>query len=218
MEQIVRDHVIRIWDYMHLNHRLENADCIVGFGCYDEDIPVRCAELYRQGYAPVVVFSGGLGRNTTGLFTETEAERFARIAETHGVPRERIVLEDRSSNSAENLLFTPRVLEDRGITAKKIIAVHKPYMERRLLAAMGVYWPGVSAVITSPRVTLEEHLAHAASVGMSEKRVLDTIVGDLQRMRVYAQKGYQIPQEIPEEVWGAFVNLCQMGYTGQLVK
>lgn len=218
MEQIVRDHVIRIWDYMHLNHRLENADCIVGFGCYDEDIPVRCAELYRQGYAPVVVFSGGLGRNTTGLFTETEAERFARIAETHGVPRERIVLEDRSSNSAENLLFTPRVLEQQGITAKKIIAVHKPYMERRLLAAMGVYWPGVSAVITSPRVTLEEHLAHAASVGMSEKRVLDTIVGDLQRMRVYAQKGYQIPQEIPEEVWGAFVNLCQMGYTSQLVK
>lgn len=218
MEQIVRDHVIRIWDYMHLNHRLENADCIVGFGCYDEDIPVRCAELYRQGYAPVVVFSGGLGRNTTGLFTETEAERFARIAETHGVPRERIVLEDRSSNSAENLLFTPRVLEQQGITAKKIIAVHKPYMERRLLAAMGVYWPGVSAVITSPRVTLEEHLAHAASVGMSEKRVLDTIVGDLQRMKVYAQKGYQIPQEIPEEVWGAFVNLCQMGYTGQLVK
>ena len=218
MEQIVRDHVIRIWDYMHLNHRLENADCIVGFGCYDEDIPVRCAELYRQGYAPVVVFSGGLGRNTTGLFTETEAERFARIAETHGVPRERIVLEDRSSNSAENLLFTPRVLEQQGITAKKIIAVHKPYMERRLLAAMGVYWPGVSAVITSPRVTLEEHLAHAASVGMSEKRVLDTIVGDLQRMRVYAQKGYQIPQEIPEEVWGSFVNLCQMGYTSQLVK
>jgi len=218
MEQIVRDHVIRIWDYMHLNHRLENADCIVGFGCYDEDIPVRCAELYRQGYAPVVIFSGGLGRNTTGLFTEPEAERFARIAEIHGVPRERIVLEDRSSNSAENLLFTPRVLAQQGITAKKIIAVHKPYMERRLLAAMGVYWPGVSAVITSPRVTLEEHLAHAASVGMSEKRVLNTIVGDLQRMRVYAQKGYQIPQEIPEEVWGAFVNLCQMGYTGQLVK
>ena len=48
--------------------------------------------------------------------------------------------------------------------------------------------------------------------------MLDTIVGDLQRMKVYAQKGYQIPQEIPEEVWGAFVNLCQMGYTGQLVK
>ena len=218
MEQIVREHVIRIWDYMHMGQLPEQVDCIVGFGCYDEDIPVRCAELYRQGYAPVVVFSGGLGRNTTGLFTETEAERFARIAETHGVPRERIVLEDRSSNSAENLLFTPRVLEQQGITAKKIIAVHKPYMERRLLAAMGVYWPGVSAVITSPRVTLEEHLAHAASVGMSEKRVLDTIVGDLQRMKVYAQKGYQIPQEIPEEVWGAFVNLCKMGYTGQLVK
>ena len=91
-------------------------------------------------------------------------------------------------------------------------------MERRLYAAMQVYWPQVQAVYTSPQVSLHEHLAHSAKVGMGEKEVIETIVGDLQRMKLYAEKGYQIPQEIPENVWDAYETLVAMGYNGQLVK
>ena len=218
MEQGVKKYVQVLWDYMQMNQAPEQADCIVGFGCYDEDIPVRCAHLYHAGFAPYVVFSGGLGRNTSGLWTGSEAERFSAIAMDHGVPADRIILEDKSTNSAENLHFTPRVLKDRGIRAEKIIAVHKPYMERRLWAAMGVYWPDVHAVYTSPQVTLEEHIAHAAAVGMTETGVIETIVGDIQRMELYAQKGYQLPVELPGEVWEAWHKLVQMGYTGQLAK
>ena len=207
-----------LWDYMHLNQDVEKADVIVGFGCYDEDIPKRCAELYHAGFAPFVAFSGGLGRNTSGIWTKTEAERFAAIAVAEGVPEERIILENKSTNSAENLLFTPKVLAEQGIKAEKIIAVHKPYMERRLRAAMQVYWPDVQAVYTSPRVTLEEHIAHAEAIGMTERGVIETIVGDIQRMELYAQKGYQVPVEIPAQVWNAFEKLVKQGYTGQLAK
>lgn len=207
-----------LWDYMRLNQTLEQADVIVGFGCYDEDIPRRCAELYHAGFAPYVAFSGGLGRNTSELWTQTEAERFAAIAIDEGVPEERIILENKSTNSAENLLFTPKVLAEQGIRAKKIIAVHKPYMERRLWAAMQVYWSDVEALYTSPRVTLEEHIAHAARIGMTEKGVIETIVGDIQRMDLYAEKGYQVPVEIPENVRKAFRILVEQGYTGQLAK
>lgn len=207
-----------LWDYMHLNQEVEKADVIVGFGCYDEDIPKRCAELYQAGYAPVVAFSGGLGRNTSGIWTRTEAERFAAIAIAEGVPEDRIILENKSTNSAENLLFTPKVLAEHGVKAEKIIAVHKPYMERRLWAAMQVYWPDVQAVYTSPRVTLEEHIAHAESIGMTRKGVIETIVGDIQRMEQYAHKGYQVAVEIPDEVWNAYHELVKQGYTGQLAK
>lgn len=207
-----------LWGYMHMNQQPEPADCIVGFGCYDEDIPRRCAELYHAGLAPWVLFSGGLGRNTSELWTMTEAERFAAIARSEGVPEERIILENKSANSAENLLFTPKVLAQRGIRAEKIIAVHKPYMERRLWAAMQVYWPQVQAVYTSPRVTLEEHIVHAEAVGMTERGVIETIVGDIQRMELYAQKGYQAPVVIPPEVRSAYQALVELGYTGQLAK
>lgn len=207
-----------LWDYMHMNQEPERADCIVGFGCYDEDIPKRCAELYHAGFAPWVVFSGGLGRNTSGLWSKSEAERFSAIAVGEGVPVERIILENKSANSAENLLFTPKVLAGQGIPANKIIAVHKPYMERRLWAAMQVYWPDVEAIYSSPRVTLEAHIAHAVAAGMTERGVIETIVGDIQRMELYAKKGYQVPVEIPEAVWKAYFALVEMGYTGQLAK
>lgn len=207
-----------LWDYMQLNMEPEKCDAIVGFGCYDEDIPRRAAELFHQGFAPHVVFSGGLGRNTSGLWSLSEAERFAAIAVSEGVPETRIILENQSTNSAENLLFTPKVLEDKGIPAGKIIAIHKPYMERRLWAAMQVYWPDVQVIYTSPRVTLREHIDHAKSVGMTEKGVIETIVGDVQRMKLYAEKGYQAPVEIPDTVWRAYENLVAMGYTGQLAK
>ena len=207
-----------LWDYMHLNQDVEKADVIVGFGCYDEDIPKRCAELWHQGYAPYVCFSGGLGRNTSGIWSKSEAERFAAIAISEGVPENRIILENKSTNSAENLLFTPKVLAEAGIRAEKIIAVHKPYMERRLWAAMQVYWPDVQAVDTSPEVTVEEHIAHAEKVGMTRKRVIETIVGDVQRMELYVAKGYQAPVHIPDEVRTAFDVLVERGYTGQLAK
>lgn len=207
-----------LWDFLHLNQQPEKADVIVGFGCYDEDIPRRCAELYRLGYAPYVCFTGGLGRNTGRIWKTTEAERFAAIAIAEGVPEERIILENKSANSAENLLFTPKLLNEKGIRAEKILAVHKPYMEKRLWAAMQVYWPGVRVVYTSPQVTIEAHIAHAVSSGMTEKGVIDTIVGDLQRMELYPKKGYQVPVPIPAEVWAAYDALVKQGYTGQLTK
>ena len=207
-----------LWDFMHMNQQPESADVIVGFGCYDEDIPRRCAELYHQGYSPYVCFSGGLGRNTDKLWTKSEAERFAAIAMAAGIPEDRIILENKSTNSAENLLFTPKVLAEAGVKAEKIIAVHKPYMEKRLWAAMQVYWPDVRALYTSPRVTVEEHIAHAEAIGMTAKGVIETIVGDVQRMELYAEKGYQAPVEIPAEVRVAFDALIAMGYTGQLAK
>ena len=53
-----------LWDYLCLHQPPKKADCIVGFGCYNEDIPRRAAQLYRDGFAPWVLFTGGLGRNT----------------------------------------------------------------------------------------------------------------------------------------------------------
>ena len=207
-----------LWDFMHMGQSLEQADVIVGFGCYDEDIPCRCAELFHRGFAPFVCFSGGLGRNTSGIWSKSEAERFAAIAMAEGVPENCIILENKSTNSAENLLFTPRVLAEAGVKAEKIIAVHKPYMEKRLWAAMQVYWPDVQAVYTSPQVSVEEHIAHAEKIGMTRKGVIETIVGDVQRMELYAEKGYQAPVEIPAEVRDAFDALVADGYTGQLAK
>lgn len=218
MNTVVYENLKVIWDYMKLDMALEPGDCIVGFGCYNDDIALRCAQLYRDDYAPRVLFTGGLGRNTLGLWTQTEAERFAAIAMEAGVPRENIIIENRSTNSAENILFTHARLEEAGLDAGRLICVHKPFMERRLYAAMQVYWPEARAIYTSPQLTLEEYIRNSVAQGLSEKTVIDVMVGDFQRMDVYAKKGYQVPQDIPAQAREAFHVLVSLGYTGELVK
>lgn len=207
-----------LWDYLGMHQAPEKADCIVGFGNFNTNIARRAAELYCQGYAPKVLFTGGLGRNTAGLLPEPEAVRFARVAMACGVPEADILLEPDSTNTAENVLFTRRLLEERGIPHSHILGVHQPFMERRIFAAMGVYWPEPRFTVTSPQVTIPEYLEDAKKQGVTENAAVSVIVGDFQRMDLYAKKGYQIPQEIPEEAWAAFRQLVALGYDKQLAK
>ena len=205
-----------IWDYLGMHQQLQKADVIVGFGNFNTDIARRAAELYHQGYAPKVVFTGGLGRNTEGLLPEPEAVRFARVAMECGVPEQDILLEDRSTNTAENILFTRKLLEERDIPHGSVLGVHQPFMERRIQAAMGVYWPELDFRVTSPQVTIPEYLARAKEQGITENASVSVIVGDFQRLELYARKGWQLPQEIPKEAWDAFHRLVALGFDQQL--
>ena len=207
-----------LWDYLGMHQTPEKADVIVGFGNFNDNIARRAAELYLQGYAPKILFTGGLGRNTKNLLSEPEAERFARVAMECGVPEADILREDKSTNTKENILFTREMLEKLGLKHDRILGVHQPFMERRICAAMGVYWPEQSFRVTSPQVSIPEYLREAERQGMTREGSISVIVGDFQRMDLYARLGYQLPQEIPEQAWEAFRQLVDMGYDKQLAK
>ena len=212
------EHLQVIWDYLCLKQKPQKADCIVGFGNFNTNIARRAAQLYLEGIAPKILFTGGLGRNTEGLFPEPEAVRFARVAMECGVPAEDILIEDKSTNTKENIEFTRCLLEERGIPHDRILGVHQPFMERRIKAAMGVYWPDLDFHITSPQVTIPEYLERAREQGITENASVSVIVGDFQRMDLYAKLGYQLPQHIPQEAWEAFHALVEMGFDKQLAK
>ena len=218
MEQKAAENLQILWDYMHMGMAPQKADCIVGFGNLNLPVAARAAELYLQGFAPKLLFTGGLGRNTDDKWSGSEAARFARVAQEMGVPREDILLEDKSTNTAENILFTRRLLEDRGIDHGRLLGVHQQFMERRIYAAMKRHWPEVEFIVTSPETTVQAYLDFMASQGMREHSAIEVIVGDFQRMDLYAKRGWQIPQDIPERAWKAFEALVDMGYTGQLAK
>ena len=207
-----------IWDYLGMHQIPKKADVIVGFGNFNTNIARRAAELYLQEYAPKVLFTGGLGRNTEGLLPEPEAVRFAKVAMECGVPEKDILIEDKSTNTKENIEFTRQLLEEAGVPHGHILGVHQPFMERRITAAMGVYWPDLSFSVTSPQVSIPEYLEDAKRQGITENAAVSVIVGDFQRMDLYAKKGYQLPQHIPEEAWEAFYRLVEMGFDRQLAK
>jgi uncharacterized SAM-binding protein YcdF (DUF218 family) len=204
----------KVWDYHHLNHRIEKADAILVMGSHDLRVAERGAELFLEHWAPLLIFSGGLGNLTRGIWDQPEADLFAEIAVRMGVPREAILIENRSTNTGENIQFTKALLAKIHLDPQKFILVHKPYMERRAFATFRKVWPEKEGLVTSPQISFDDY----PNQEITKREVIGIMVGDLQRIRVYPAKGFQIPQEIPPEVWAAGQKLIELGYTQNLIR
>lgn len=204
----------QLWDYHHLNHHIQKADCILVLGSHDLRVAERAAELYLNGWAPLLIFSGGLGRLTEGLWTEPEADQFARVAIEKGVPKDAILIENKSTNTGENILFTQQLLQQNNLHPQSFIVVQKPYMERRSFATFKKNWPDKNLVVTSPQISFEDY----PTTKIPAKQVINIMVGDLQRIKLYAEKGFQIYQEIPLKIWQTFEQLVKSGFDEHLIK
>jgi len=203
-----------IWDYHHLNHKLKKADCIFVLGSNDVRVAKYASELFLKNYAPFIIFSGGLGILTKDIFNKPEAEIFTDIAINLGVPKEKIIIENKSTNTGENIIFTKKILNKKGLNFNKFILVQKPYMERRTYATFKKMWPKKDFIITSPKISYENY----SNEIISKKQFIDIMVGDLQRIKKYPDKGFQIYQKIPDKVWSAYEKLIKLGYVNHLLK
>ena len=56
-ESLIDELARKIWDYHHLNHTLEKTDIILALGSNDLRVAEYAAELYLQGWAPLLLFS-----------------------------------------------------------------------------------------------------------------------------------------------------------------
>ncbi len=199
---------------------LKKADAIFVLGSHDIRVGKYAAKLWLDGWAPYLVCAGsGTVHADNPAWKDfagsTEAEVFADIARKAGVPEEVILIEDQSQNTGQNYEFTNQLLEGRNIKLQTVIAVQKPYMERRTYATGKVWWPEKEIIVTSPPLTLEEYPNKLVNVN---EHWIHTMVGDVQRIKVYPSKGFQIEQEIPDKVWEAFEYLVEQGYTDYLIK
>jgi uncharacterized SAM-binding protein YcdF (DUF218 family) len=217
MDPRVRILAQTIWNYHHLHHELTPADAILVLCSHDTVVAERGAQLFLEKWAPLLIFSGGLGTITKHLWTDPEADRFARIAQEMGVPDDRVLIENQSTNTGENVLFTRRLLSDRGLDPASFIVVQKPYMERRSYATFRKVWPEKPVIVTSPQISFDRYLEQYSHTTLSPDDVVSIMVGDLQRIKVYAATGFQIPQEIPADVWSAYEELVALGYDQRLL-
>lgn len=207
----------KIWHYHLMNHELVKADVILVLCSHDTRVAERGAQLFLDAWAPWLIFSGGLGTITKDIWNEPEANQFAEIAVWLGVPKDKILIENQSSNTGENIRFTRQLLAEKEIDPQKFILVQKPYMERRSFATFRKLWPEKEVVVTSPQVSFEEYLDHYSSKHLSRDDVISIMVGDLQRIKLYADRGFQIYQEIPADVWAAYEQLIEAGYNQRLI-
>lgn len=194
-----------VWHYMQMHQRIENADCIFCMCSNDERVAEYAASLYLKGIAPKLVFSGAQGRLTEGLFDLSEAEHFAEIAKQMGVPSEDILLETHATNSGENVVFTANLFREIDFSPDRVLLVQKPYMERRAYATFKKQWdlPYVEVNVTSSGGKFSDYFTDSIPSNL----VIETMLGDFERLQTYPEKGYQIEQDIPDGVMLAYQNI-----------
>ncbi|XP_035670762.1 uncharacterized protein SCO4629-like [Branchiostoma floridae] len=205
----------RLWDYMVLGQELVKSDVILVLGCHDTRVAEYAARLWLDGWAEYLLFSGNLGHFTKGVWDRPEAEIFHDIAVSMGVPDDKILRETMATNTGENIKFSHRVLFQHKVKANSVILVQMPYMERRTYATFVKQWPGdkenTHVVVTSPRIAFQDYPSD--DVG-GLKTTVNNLVGVLERIKSYPSRGFQITQDIPDEVWLAYEELIAMGYDG----
>ena len=210
------DHYAQIvWDYMNLHEQPQKSDAIFCLCSHDTRVAIRAANLMNQGYGKLLIISGGSGKLTKDIFTEPEAIVFSKVAIEQGINPEKIVVEPNSTNTGENIRFTHRLLEEKGINLDSFVLVQKPYMERRTYATFMKQWPdsGTKITVTSPQLSYNEYISER----IPKEAVINIMVGDLQRIKEYPKKGFQIEQAIPAEVWDAYEKLVSAGFNKHLI-
>lgn len=190
-----------IWNYHLLHHTLEKADCIFVLGCHDPNVAEYGVSLYFEGWADYMLFSGGVVHEKDVLKNEipkTEAEAFFDIAIKRDIPKENIIVENKATNTGENFQFTNELLKYLHHDFKKFIVVQKPYMERRTYATGMAHWKDKRLIITSQKTSYHDYLKNS----IPKERFINTMVGDLQRIKIYQARGFQIYQEISPTLFG----------------
>ena len=87
----------------------------------------------------------------------------------------------------------------------------------RWIATFKKLWPEKELRVTSPQLSMDEYLTQSSHTLLSADDVISIMVGDLQRIREYPLRGFQIHQDIPDDVWNAYRELVAAGYDRHLV-
>lgn len=194
----------KIFNYLYIKDEAQKADAIIGFGHFDLKIPRRCAELYLQGYASKILFTGGVGAGSAD-FKFPEAVEFKNLVmkEFPEINEHDIIIEPNSTNTGENLHFTQKVLIHqnpnfcfgKGIT--KVLKVSNAYRQRRAYLTCIKLFPEVTFINTPANTSFEAEMELYQSKNQDLMRHL---TGEIYRMLTYPAKGFIVAETVPEEI------------------
>lgn len=148
-----------ITNFIFVNDRLEKADVIMIPGGSYPELPERAAELWKNGYAPVVTPSGGVSVKTgkfNGVKSKgeiynknylTECEFYTDVLTINGVELGVIIGENQSGNTADNARFSKQVLDEKNISPKSAIICCKNFHARRCLMFYQFSFPNTKFII-----------------------------------------------------------------------
>ncbi len=214
MDAEIKKYSMTLWDFLVLNDSPTKCDVIIAHGSYDTRIVEKAAQLFKEGFAQYILISGGFGRLSGQNATRTEAEIFRDVTVSMGVPEDKIILENKSTNTQTNITYSKAALEQSGIPFSKLIAIQLPYILKRTAESYKINWPDADIIFVSPVEKFDDYPNEL----VSEEELIHLMVGEVSRLQVYPAKGFIGEVEIPAEVENAYTYLIEKGFTKHKVE
>jgi len=151
-ERIVKD----ITDFIFIYDEPQPSDVMLLPGSSDPTVPEKAAELYKEGFAPILIPSGGVSvkANKFGgvkvkadIYSgdyQTDCAFYKDVLIKNGIPESAIMEEDKSSYTKENALLSRKVADEHGLTVHRAIIVCKSFHARRCLMCYQFAFPEVN--------------------------------------------------------------------------
>ena len=124
----------------------------------------------------------------------------------------KMVFQNKSTNTGDNFRFTKELIEQERLNVKSCIVVCKPYVEKRVEATLKKIIPECKGIVTSQNIEFEQYCNQYENEIGNRNEVIEDLVGSVERMKVFAERGWQIQMDIPNTVWQAYEDLVKMGY------
>ena len=117
--------LVGVGHWLDLSDPLGHADAIVAISGDTGARADSAIALWKQGYAPVLIFSGG----SSDPESVASAELMKRAAVAAGVPANAIIVEGSSATTEENAQRVAELMKTAGL--RSAILVTSPYHQRR---------------------------------------------------------------------------------------
>ncbi|MBI2052805.1 MAG: YdcF family protein, partial [Candidatus Ryanbacteria bacterium] len=139
--------------------------------------------LYKEGYCKYILISGG--KNKT-LRNTTEAQWHRNNLVKKGVPENAILLEERASNSLENVIFSKAVIKRFwGRLPKRLIVVCKAFHGRRAIMTLRKNFSKNTEYI----LQLVQTKNHKTRNWWQKTKNRDHIIDEIRKIGEYTLKG-----------------------------
>ncbi len=123
---------------MNVKGATDTADVFIVFGCKTNGFTPskllslrleKAYELLEANPGAYAVLSGGQGEDES----VSEAESMRAYLCAKGISEDRLILEDRSTSTEENIRYSMQLIKDGGLKADTVAAVSSDYHENRIL-------------------------------------------------------------------------------------
>jgi uncharacterized SAM-binding protein YcdF (DUF218 family) len=179
-------------NYLLVRTGIEPADLCFVFGtrhgvCEFAD---ETARLWRGGYFPRVLISGGM----TPGDTRSEAAVMRDLLIERGVALDAILVEERATNTGENVEFSLPVIDQvLGLSnVGSLIAIGKFRTSRRYLMTLERHWPEVQKML----IPIHYHDVPAER-WMEHPELREEVLAEWRRIVPYFEKGFMREVDLP---------------------